>query len=95
MDLAAAITGLEPFQVRERVEGLISQGLFVQRIAGTDDGDWYRYHKMLLDALRANLRRLPDADSRACALAARQWYLDRGFDDAAVGLSSPAGRRST
>ena len=87
VDLAAAITGLEPFQVRERVEGLISQGLFVQRIAGTDDGDWYRYHKMLLDALRANLRRLPDADSRACALAARQWYLDRGFDDAAVGLS--------
>ena len=87
VDLAAAITGLEPFQVRERVEGLISQGLFVQRIADTDDGDWYRYHKMLLDALRANLKRVPDADSRACSVAARQWYLDRGFDDAAVGLS--------
>ena len=87
VDLAAAITGLEPFQVRERVEGLISQGLFVQRIAGADDGDWYRYHKMLLDALRANLKRLPDDDSRVCAVAARQWYLDRGFDDAAVGLS--------
>ena len=87
VDLAAAVAGLVSFQVRECVDRLISQGLFIQRIAGADEGDWYRYHTMLLDALRANLRRMPDEDARACALAARRWYLDRGFDDAAVGLS--------
>lgn len=85
--LAAAITGLARSEVRGLLDDLFARGLFLQRIGGTDGDNWYRYHQMLLEALWVHLKRLPDDGSMTMAARARAWYLDHGFDDAAVGLS--------
>ena len=85
--LAAAITGLARSEVRGHLDDLFARGLFLQRIDGADGDHWYRYHQMLLEALWVHLKRLPNDGSMTMAARARAWYLDHGFDDAAVGLS--------
>lgn len=85
--LAAVLAGLPAARVREHLDAVIGRGLFIQRMAGADGEDWYRYHSLLREALRSRLGQLPDDGARTLGLRARSWYLEHGYDDAAVGQS--------
>lgn len=85
--LATVLTGLGAAKARECLDAVTDRGLFVQRMAGADGEEWYRYHALLREALRSRLSRLPDDGARSLAMRACSWYLENGYDDAAVGLS--------
>lgn len=85
--LAAALTDLPATEVRTYLDAVIDRGLFIQRMAGVDGDGWYRYHSLLREALLSRLKRLPDDGARLLAIRARSWYLENGYDDAAVGQS--------
>lgn len=85
--LASALTGLASTDVRDRLDAVTERGLFIQHMTGTDGQGWYRYHSLLREALTSRLKRLPDDGARTLALRARSWYLENGYDDAAVGQS--------
>lgn len=85
--LAAALTDLAVTEARKHLDAAIDRGLFIQRTVGADGEGWYRYHSLLREALLSRLKRLPDDGARRLALRARSWYLEHGYDDAAVGQS--------
>lgn len=60
----------------EKLEWLVRHNLFLQPI--DEDGQWYRYHALFADFLRAQLRRrLPD-EVKPLDLLAAQWFSHQG-----------------
>lgn len=84
--LAASITNQSLSDVRDLLDRLVEGGVFIQRMEGEDSKVWYRYHQMLLDLLRTRGRREDEDRQKKCALRARDWFFEEGFDDTAVSL---------
>lgn len=84
--LAARITDQTLSDARDKLDRLVEGGVFIQRMEREDGKAWYRYHQMLLDLLRTRGRREDEERQRVCAYRARNWFLEEGFDDAAVSL---------
>jgi LuxR family transcriptional regulator, maltose regulon positive regulatory protein len=54
-------------------------------------GAWYRYHHLLRDLLRSELRNLGPEELRELHLRAAEWYGDHGHADAAIHHAREAG----
>lgn len=84
--LAACITEESIIDARGKLDRLVEGGVFIQRMEGEGGRAWYRYHQMLLELLRSRGRRENEQHQKACAQRARTWFLNEGFDDAAITL---------
>ncbi len=61
----------------EKLDWLVKQNMFLQPL--DEEGQWYRYHGLFADFLRAQLRaRLPDACD-TLNLRAAEWFAEQGF----------------
>ncbi|MFN8196360.1 MAG: LuxR C-terminal-related transcriptional regulator [Nocardioidaceae bacterium] len=72
--LCDAVTGRA--DGREQLEALDRDNLFLVPL--DDDRQWYRYHHLFADALRARLLAEQPDRLRALHLAASRWWADRG-----------------
>ena len=70
--LAAEITGVTDAQ--QMLEQIEAANLFAQPL--DDRREWYRYHSLFADVLRAELARRPAGEVRELHLRASRWYLD-------------------
>ena len=87
--LADSVTGIPGG--RAILAGLERSNLFVSRLDG--DGDWFRFHRMFREAMRAMAaQEEPGASERVLAAAAR-WHEARGELDDAVRYAVAAGDR--
>lgn len=71
-----------------RLASLAESNLLLARV---DDGEWYRYHRLLSDALQVNFGRLAPTDRERLHRRAGQWWLERGEIDEAVHHAVAAG----
>lgn len=74
----------------EKLEWLVRHNLFLQPI--DEDGQWYRYHALFADFLRAQLRRRLPAEVQPLDLLAAQWFSHHGRWAEAVRHAIDAGR---
>jgi serine/threonine-protein kinase PknK len=78
--LASALAGVTHGQAM--LEDVERRGLFLQRM--DDDPDWYRYHQMFAEFLRARLKHdRPDHLERLHRIASA-WFADHGYLNEAV-----------
>ncbi len=91
LPLAERITGLSRAEVAAQVDFLIDNDLFTERFERKNGEDWYRYHLLLSEVLRERLGRLAPEESAGVKRAARDWYEENGFLDAAVEISAELG----
>ncbi len=68
--LATAVTGQA--NIADMLRQLASDNLFITPL--DDEGEWYRYHPLFAEMLRANL---DEATRRECHRRAATWYADR------------------
>ncbi|MEO8084155.1 MAG: LuxR C-terminal-related transcriptional regulator [Ardenticatenales bacterium] len=88
--LCDAVTGAAAGTSQSILEQLDAENLFIVPL--DDTRQWYRYHRLFADALRARLtaQRTP-ADIQALHRYAADWYRDNGFVVRAVRHSLEAG----
>lgn len=72
-----------------RLESLETLGLFIAR--QDDRAEWYRYHPMFADMLRAELRRRDPGEDRRILGRASQWFEDHGDPGEAIRYAIAAG----
>ena len=78
--LCRAITGRD--DAGELLSRLAHDNLFVAPL--DDHGEWFRYHRLFAELLRAELERRRPDDSRGLHQNAAAWFLERGDVDGAV-----------
>lgn len=91
LPLAERITGLSRAEVAGQLDFLIANDLFTERFERKNGEDWYRYHLLLGEVLRERLDRLSSEETAGMKRAARDWYEENGFLDAAVEISAELG----
>lgn len=91
LSLAERITGLSRAEVACQVDYLVENDLFVERFERDSGEDWYRYHLLFGEVLHERLGRLASEETARMKRAARDWYEENGYLDAAVGMSAEIG----
>ncbi len=85
--LCAELTGFP--DAAERLDWLVRHSMFVQPL--DDEGEWFRYHGLFADFLRAQLKRAATEDIPALHLKAAQWFAEHALWSEAVRHAIAAG----
>lgn len=91
--LASAMTGVSEADAQRMADSVVAGGLFTQSLevsgrSSRGGEEWFRYHPLFGDLLRARFDRLPEGSRREALIRARDWYARRGYLDEAVRLSA-------
>lgn len=85
--LCAELTGFP--DAAERLDWLVRHNMFVQPL--DEEGEWFRYHGLFADFLRAQLKRTATEDIPSLHLKAAQWFAEHALWSEAVRHAIAAG----
>lgn len=91
LPLAERMTGLSRDEALARLDYLVCNNLFIEKVEHGSGEDWYRYHLLLADMLHVRLARSEREEVEGMLRAARDWFEEEGFLDYVVELSADLG----